>query len=63
MEVGDMVRWKACDWSEEYKQKYCARGFVMDITFAHDLDKWYSHNRNDCKWHPGGEVEVISAGR
>ena len=62
MKVGDTVRWDACDWSEEYKQKYCALGLVLDHIFGHLLIRWYSHGRTDCKWHGPDDLELISAG-
>jgi len=63
MKVGDTVRWNACDWSEEYKQKYCALGLVIGGIFNQLLIRWYTHGRTDCKWHTPSELELISASR
>ena len=61
MKVGDTVRWNACDWSEEYKQKYCALGLVVEHIFGQLLVRWYSHGRADSKWHGPDELELISS--
>ena len=63
MEVGDMIRHYAPNWSEDYKEQYCARGFVVAVseTFEQVLIRWYSHDRSDCSWRAFREVEVLSS--
>jgi hypothetical protein len=63
VQVGDIVRYNACNWSEEYKQQYCARGFVVAVseTFGQVLVRWFSHDRNDQSWRELRDVEVLSS--
>ena len=63
MKGGDIVRWNACDWSEEYKKKHCALGLVIEHTSGELFIRWYSHGRTENKWHISKDLELISADR